>query len=267
MSVALTMQLARLCWRGFLVGALILTQGCAETPLPKPDSKPALQAEVLRVLREHPEVIVESVTAYQARQAAEQQTSQERTQRDKFANANPQDLIGDSPTTGSPARSIVLIEYADFQCPFCGNAAGALREFAHKHQDEVTVVFKHLPLVELHPEALAAARAAWAAQRQGKFWEYHDALFADQHALNEARYRAIAAMLKLNLKQFEADRISSAAAAAIQRDIDQANEFGITGTPFFVMNKVPFSGAQKAEMFERYLSRSKENLNKKALTR
>jgi protein-disulfide isomerase len=98
----------------------------------------------------------------------------------------------------------------------------------------VDLVYKHLPLTNIHPEALPAAKASWAALQQGKFWEFHNALFERQGNLNEQTYPEIAAQLKLNLGEFDRDRNSFAATEAIAQDIKLADNLKIEGTPSFI---------------------------------
>ena len=98
---------------------------------------------------------------------------------------NPKSAIGDSPSTGSASQQIVLLEFSDFQCPFCARAHDTVKQFMAKNQDKVTLAYKHFPLTSIHPQAMPAAKAAWAAQQQGKFWEYYSALFEGQKQLGD----------------------------------------------------------------------------------
>jgi protein-disulfide isomerase len=126
-----------------------------------------------------------------------------------------------------------------------------------KRQDQVTLVYKHLPLTSIHPQALPAAKAAWAAGQQGKFWEFHDALFSQQKQLSDGFYQDTAKKLGLDLAKFDRDRASQAAEAAIQQDVQVAEKLGINGTPFFVMNGVTLSGAVELSELEAALSKAK----------
>ena len=112
-----------------------------------------------------------------------------------------------------------------------------------KHGDEVTLVYKHFPLFTIHPQALPAAKASWAAQQQGKFWDYYDALFEQQDNLGEDFYIELAEDLDLDMEQFERDRNSRNADLAIEKDMELAQEIGIQGTPLFIFNGQVFSGA------------------------
>ncbi|MCL2923743.1 MAG: DsbA family protein, partial [Trichodesmium sp. MAG_R04] len=119
----------------------------------------------------------------------------------------------------------------------------------------VTLVFKHLPLTRIHPQAIPAAKAAWAAQQQGRFWEYHDALFQQQDKLEEQLYIDIANNLGLDIDKFNSDRQSQEAIASVETDFKLARKIGISGTPFFVMNGETFSGAVKLSQMEDTLAK------------
>ncbi|MCL2932538.1 MAG: DsbA family protein [Trichodesmium sp. MAG_R03] len=214
---------------------------------------PELEQQVLQIIRDHPEVIIESVQAYQQEQQQERQASQKEILQ-QFKN-NPQEQIGDSPTFGSTDQKIVLFEFSDFQCPFCAKVQKNLKEFMDKHEDRVTLVFKHLPLTRIHPQAIPAAKAAWAAQQQGRFWEYHDALFEQQDKLEEQLYIEVANNLGLDIDKFNSDRQSEEAIASIETDFKLAQKIGISGTPFFVMNGETFSGAVKLSQMEETLAK------------
>jgi protein-disulfide isomerase len=239
------------CLAILLIFSMTLTS-CAPEPTSTNggDIDAELEAQVLQIIRENPEAIIESVEAYQQ----EARTSGQ----EKFfqaMKANPQSVIGESPATGAVDGEIVLLEFSDFQCPFCAKAQATIKKFVEAHQDRVTLVFKHLPLSRIHPEAIPSAQAAWAAQQQGKFWEYHDALFAQQDRLGEDLYLATARDLNLNLEQFNQDRESEAAIAALESDIQMARTIGVSGTPFFVMNGEPLSGAVELSEFEKTLAK------------
>lgn len=219
----------------------------------QPAIDPKLREQVLQIIRENPEVILEAVQAYQRQQETRQQQA-----RQSFLQAvvsNPQSIIGQSPTKGAKEVRVVLVEFSDFQCPFCAKANATLRQFMAKHSNQVTLVYKHLPLTSIHPEALPAAKASWAAAQQGKFWDYHDALFNQQAQLGDALYQKIARELKLDLQRFERDRNSTAARDAISQDLQLAEKLGIDGTPFFVMNGEAFSGAVQLSDLEAILAR------------
>ena len=213
---------------------------------------PRLEQQVMQIIREHPEVLIQSIQAYQQAQRQQIQQSQQAFLQD--LQINPQAVIGNSPVTGSPNSKIVLVEFSDYECPYCAEANKTLKQFMEKHQDEVTLVYKHFPLTQIHAEAVPAAKAAWAANQQGKFWEYSDALFSDQKELSEAKYLDIATNLKLDLDKFKSDR--PLADNEIIKDMQLAQKLGLTGTPFFVMNGESFSGAVQLSDMEAVLARA-----------
>lgn len=214
---------------------------------------PELEKQVLEIIRNNPEVIIESVQAYQDQQKQQLQASQ--TEILQQFKTNPEVNIGNSPTFGANAQKIVLFEFSDFQCPFCGKVQGNLKQFMDRHEDRVTLVFKHLPLTRIHPEAIPAAQAAWAAQQQGKFWEYHDALFEQQDRLGEDLYVDIANNLNLDVEKFNRDRKSEGAIAQLKEDIELAQKIGVSGTPFFILNGETFSGAVELSEMEKVLTK------------
>ncbi len=243
-----------LCLAALLAVCIAFT-GCSPAQSAGGDragTDPKLKEQVLQVIRENPQVILESLQAYQQQQqetlkAAQQSFLQQMT-------TDPKAAIGDSPSTGAASGQIVLLEFSDFQCPFCARAHETVKQFMAKHQDKVTLAYKHLPLTSIHPQAMPAAKAAWAAQQQGKFWEYYSALFEGQKQLGEELYGSIAQKLNLKLDKFNTDRNSPAAEAAIQKDVQLAQSLGIQGTPFFIMNGQPFSGAIELAEMEKILA-------------
>jgi len=159
-------------------------------------------------------------------------------------------LIGDSPTRGNPEAQLVLLKFSDFQCPFCGRAADDMKAFMNDNETDVLYVYKHFPLTRIHPEAIPAARASWAAQQQGQFWAYHDALFAGQDRLGDDLYAEIAQTLGLNMDQFEQDRTGAASREAVEQDQELTRELRLSSTPTFVLNNLLVPGGTPMEFFE-----------------
>jgi protein-disulfide isomerase len=147
---------------------------------------------------------------------------------------------GDSPWKGAKNPVVVIVEWADFECPFCARAAPMLSAQVAAHPDQVRLVFKHFPL-DQHVSSRDAALAAVAAQRQGKFWELHDALYAHRDALDAASIARIADDLGLDMDRFQADIASPEVAAVIDRDMHQADELGLRGTPLIYINGREFA--------------------------
>jgi hypothetical protein len=131
---------------------------------------------------------------------------------------------------------LTLVEYGDFECPFCGRATGTVEELRAHFGDRLRYVFRHVPLVDVHPHARLAAEAAEAAGAQGRFWELHDRLFADQDRLTAADLLEHAAAAGLDVPRFARDLGSSRFARRVEEDVESAEASGVAGTPTFFVN-------------------------------
>jgi hypothetical protein len=232
-----------------IISLICLTLGWSLPVQADTKINPQLEQQVLEIIRKNPEIIIESVGAYQQKQEQKLQQS-----RQGFINdfqANPQSVIGDSPTTGVSKSKTVLIEFSDFECPYCAEAQKELKDLLVKYPNKFTLVYKHFPLYQIHKQALPAAMAAWAAYQQGKFWEYHDALFTNQKQLGETLYLDTAKKLNLNLTKFNSDR--KLANNPIQKDLLLAQKLGLGGTPSFIITSENFAGPVKLTEVEEIL--------------
>lgn len=153
------------------------------------------------------------------------------------------------PSLGPVDAPVTVVEFSDFQCPYCATLAPTIHALPGRHDGNVRVVFLQLPLAG-HDQARPAAKAALAAQRQGKFWEMHDALFAAGGELSDAQIVAIADSVGLDRARFDADRQDPALDAMIDEDKALADRFGITGTPASFVNGRYVRGAIPAERFD-----------------
>ncbi len=161
----------------------------------------------------------------------------------------PVDPKRDAVKGDSNKAQITLVEFSDFQCPFCTRGANTVTEIEKFYGDKLRVVFKHNPL-PFHPNARPASAAAIAAGKQGKFWEFHDKAFAAQDKLSDENYVAWAKELGLNLEKFDKDRKDPAATKQIDDDLAMGAGVGIRGTPAFVINGRKIVGAQPAGVFK-----------------
>jgi protein-disulfide isomerase len=158
-------------------------------------------------------------------------------------------------TTGSPSKGgsetakVELVEFSDFQCPFCSRVTPTLVQIEEAYGDDVRIVFKHLPL-RMHTRAPGAHAAAEAAHRQDKFWEMHDKIFANQRELSDEKYIEYAAELDLDVEKFKQDLADPAVKAKIDADAREAASFGVTGTPGFFINGRFLSGARPFDSFK-----------------
>lgn len=219
-----------------------------------------LEEKILKVIREHPKEIMQAVVGYQRAQAEQRIKTAENQLKDRVQQLKSEELLGASPTRGKAGSKLVLVEFSDFQCPYCGKAFDTVQQFMAAHEQDVLLVYKHLPLAEMHPAATGAALASWAAQQQGKFWEFHNAMFKGQDHLGEAFYTDTAKSLGLDLARFNQDRVSEAASAAIQKDLDLARKLNIEATPQFLLNTHPITGAAPLEEFEKVLSEARTEM-------
>jgi protein-disulfide isomerase len=145
-------------------------------------------------------------------------------------------VAASGPQRGPAGASVTIIEFADFQCPYCGRYAPHLTAVLAKYPTQVRLIYRHLPLAELHPNAQKAAEAAVCAQNQGKFWEMHDLLFAEQASLGVAALKEKARRLGLDGDSFDACLDSGKAVAAVRVDVQAARDLGLGSTPASFVN-------------------------------
>ncbi len=148
---------------------------------------------------------------------------------------------------GPEDAPVTLIEYADFECPYCGQAEAVVRELLAEFGNDLRYVFRHLPLADVHENAQLAAEAAEAAHAQGKFWEMHDLLFAHQDALSPEDLNRYAAELGLDVERFSEELRTRKHALRVARDVDGADQSGVAGTPSFFANGRRHPGAYDLE--------------------
>ena len=160
--------------------------------------------------------------------------------------------VGDSPVRGSESAEITIVEWADFQCPFCVRVNPTLERVTKEYGDKVRFSFKHLPL-SMHSKARAAHQAAEAAHRQGKFWEMHDRIFAKPKDLSEETYLRYANEIGLDVDQYKSDFSSSSVRKKVDADLAEARKLGVSGTPSFFINGRFLSGAQPYGAFARVI--------------
>ena len=150
---------------------------------------------------------------------------------------------GDDHVRGPEDAPVTLVEYADFECPYCGRAEPTIRELLSDFSTEVRYVFRHLPLNDVHPHAQLAAEAAEAAAAQGRFWEMHDLLYEHQGELRGPDLVRYAEQLELDVDRFRHDVREHAYASRVARDVESAELSGVSGTPTFFINGRRHHGA------------------------
>jgi protein-disulfide isomerase len=158
--------------------------------------------------------------------------------------------VDGSPTRGAAQAPVTLVEFSDYQCPYCARVQAELKKVRETYKDQVKIVFKDFPLSHIHPQAQKAAEAARCAGEQDKYWDYHDVLFQNSKALQIDQLKKYAADLQLDTAAFDTCLDSSKHAAAVRTDVAQGSELGVTGTPAFFVNGRFISGAQQFPAFQ-----------------
>jgi protein-disulfide isomerase len=154
---------------------------------------------------------------------------------------------------GDPKAPVTIVEFSDFQCPYCKKSESTLHELLSKYNGRVKLAYLDFPLREIHPQAQSAAEAARCAGEQGKFWEYHDALYADQSKLDSTGLLTQARALHLDEKSFQSCLNSGKFKSKIEADLAQGTKVGVAGTPGFFVNGVFLSGARPEADFEKVI--------------
>ncbi len=188
------------------------------------------------------------VLGVEVREPLAQRDAGQRPDPGKRYNVN----IAGAPVKGPADAKVSIVEFSDFQCPFCARVTPTLAQIEKEYGDQVRVVFKHLPLSS-HPKAPAAHAAAEAAHKQGKFWEMHDAIFGDQRSMSPEKYVTWAGEIGLDVDQFNKDIASADVKKRIDADNAEATKLGSTGTPAFFINGRYLRGAQPFAAFKKVI--------------
>lgn len=162
--------------------------------------------------------------------------------------------VGNSPSIGPKDAKITIVEFSDFECPFCKRGSATLNEVKKAYPKDVKVVFKNRPL-PMHKNARSAAKASMAAHKQGKFWEYYQKLFDNVGKFNDQFYADTAKELGLDVEKFKADMASPEVEAMVKADEAEADKLDVGGTPAFFVNGVSIQGAQPFNSFKQVIDR------------
>lgn len=252
----------------FRAAALILGMHLAipaAAAISREDLKKALEANpdlVLSALRKADkmkffEYVVEAQREYQQNRA-QIEAKREEEEREKAIKDPLKPDLANARARGGASAPITIVEYSDFQCPYCAKGHKNIDQLRKTHGDGLRVVFKNMPL-SFHPQAMPAAQwfEALYLQSPEKAWIFHDTLFDNQAKLGEDYYKALTKDLGLDVSKAEKDAKSDAVAAKIAADMQEAKKFGIEGTPAYLVNGVPLRGAYPVEEFEKLISKLK----------
>ena len=161
--------------------------------------------------------------------------------------------VDDDPQLGSANAAITIIEFSDYECPYCRRwHAEVFLRLREEYGDKIRFVYRDFPLSSIHPNAEPAAQAANCAYEQGAFWQYHDLLFSGED-LSEETYLLYAQELGLDLKDFQACIASGRTSPEIQADYEYASKLGVRSTPTFFINGLPVVGAQPYDVFQQVI--------------
>ncbi|MDI1478177.1 thioredoxin domain-containing protein [Polyangium sp. y55x31] len=150
----------------------------------------------------------------------------------------------DDHVRGNTDAPVTLIEYGDYECPYCGRAHPAILDALRRMGSSVRFVYRHFPLTEMHRHALQAAEAAEAAGAQGRFWDMHDLLYENQAALGLTDLYGYAAALGLDQGRFQADLATHAHLGKIERDFNSGVRSGVNGTPTLFIQGMRYEGSR-----------------------
>jgi len=159
------------------------------------------------------------------------------------------EMAADGPSRGPDDAAVTIIEFSDFQCPYCARALPVIEEVLERYPDDVRIVYRHLPLDRIHRRARPAAEASLCADEQGSFWKFHDQLFANQKTLADEDLKRFAEAAELDVAAWEECVAERRFEKKVQQDLEAAGAAGITSTPTFLVNGILLGGAKPVERF------------------
>lgn len=233
-------------------------------------AKPSKE-EIQEVLKKNPDILLDVLkenrkqlfdiveTAAQEEQARRQKEQEEAAKKefdDAFKNPKKPEITGKTRIRGNKDAKYTLVEYSDFQCPYCGRGYQTVETLRKKYGGNLRFIYKNMPL-PFHPMAMPAAKwfEAVAIQSPEKSWLFHDKLFENQDKLSEDFLKQTVKSLGLNVDKAEKDAASKTVADKIESDIKEGHEMGFDGTPGFLLNGVPVKGAYPVEYFDNIVAR------------
>jgi protein-disulfide isomerase len=223
--------------------------------------------DLKKMLKDNPDIITEAieanpdkfidalnnaVKAAQEGQSKKREDEEKRALEESFNNPLQAEIRPDEIIRGPKDAPITLIEFSDFECPFCSKGFNTVMELMNKYEGKIRFIYKHLPL-SFHPNAMPASQYFEAIKNQSpeKAWEFHDRIYKDQRKLQngESFLKALAKEIGVDMKRLEKDVKSEEVMKRIEHDMAQAAKFGFQGTPGFLLNGIPVKGAYPTGYF------------------
>jgi protein-disulfide isomerase len=204
--------------------------------------------------------VQEAMNAARMEQAKDEEANEAKNMEEEFKNPKKPVITEDRAVLGKPDAPITIVEYSDFQCPFCTRGYLVVKEVKEKYGDKVRFIYKHLPLMDKHPEAMPAAQyfEAIALQSKEKAYKFHDMIFENQDKLNSEKTKFLDNAVKqvgADLAKVKKDLKSEVVAKNIQADMEEARKFDFNGTPGFLVNGVSVRGAYPIQHFQKIIDR------------
>jgi protein-disulfide isomerase len=232
--------------------------------------------DLKKMMKENPEIITEAieanpekfidalnnaVKAAQEGQGKKREVDEKKALEDSFNNPVLAEIRSDESFRGEKDAPITLIEYSDFECPFCSRGFNTVMELMEKYKGKIRFAYKHLPL-SFHPQAMPAAQyyEAIRLQSEEKAWQFHDAIYKNQRALQngEKFLKEEAKKIKVDMAKLAKDIKSEVVQKRIDADMAEAAKFGFQGTPGFLLNGIPVKGAYPTQHFDDLISELKK---------
>ncbi|MCK6451331.1 MAG: DsbA family protein [Alphaproteobacteria bacterium] len=217
-----------------------------------PDQQKQVEDIVRRIIKEQPRLILDALQDLRRQEEAEAQTKALKAVKEKR-----DEIVKDptAPVAGNPDGDVAVVEFFDYRCPYCKSVAERVIQTAKK-DGKVKVVFKELPI--LGPESVFASRAALAAQRQGKYLEFHIALMNVKERLTDAVTMRIAAGVGLDVEKLKKDMASPEISRILEKNTDLAEELNIRGTPAFIIGDQLVPGAIDTDNLEKLIAQARK---------
>ncbi|MFZ4714502.1 MAG: DsbA family protein [Bacteriovoracaceae bacterium] len=235
-------------------------------------SEKQMKEQMAKIVKENPEVILGAIDAHpdkfiealnnavkkaQEGQGKKREDEEKKQLEEAFNNPLKAEIRSDESIRGTKGAPITLVEYSDFECPFCSRGYSTVMELMDKYKGKIAFIYKHLPL-SFHPQAMISSQYYEAVRLQSaeKAYQFHDKIYKNQGALKngEPFLKKSAQELGVDMKKLAADVTSEAVKKRIEADMEEAGKYGFQGTPGFLINGVPVRGAYPANHFEGIIS-------------